>query len=156
MKLFWLYSIRSCLLNQCQINRLLQVMFLAVLQNTSCVWGPSIETFFSCCDEGGSGTTPVFYIYIFFFLTCESLIRRHRQLFSHLWIYSNLIVLCTEKNVDGLNCKFKKTVFENGGLCHKEWASMENGQFVTEHHSCLISGLDIPRRVHLKEGIWLH
>lgn len=33
---------------------------------------------------------------------------------------------------------------------------MENGQFVMEHHSCPISSLDFPRRVHLKEGIWLH
>lgn len=55
--------------------------------------------------------------------------------------------------MDGINCKLKKTIFEKGGLCHKECISMENGQFVTEHHSCPINGLDLPRRVRLEEGI---
>lgn len=49
------------------------------------------------------------------------------------------------------DCNLKKD-----GSCRREWVSMEKGQFVMEHHSCLISGLDVPRRVHLKERLSLH
>lgn len=70
---------------------------------------------------------------------------------------SDSISLCIKKDVDGKNFKYNKTVcLKKGGSCHKEWASMENGQFVTENHSCPISSLDVPGRVHLKEGIRLH
>lgn len=51
-------------------------------------------------------------------------------------------------------CKSNKTIcLKKGGSCHEKQASMENGQFVTEHHSCPINSLNVPGRVHLKEGI---
>lgn len=67
---------------------------------------------------------------------------------------SNSTSLCIRKDADGKNCKCNKTVhLKKGGSCHREWVSTENGQFIMEHHSCPISSLNVPRRVHLKEGI---
>lgn len=59
-----------------------------------------------------------------------------RGYFHMCGLTSNSYTLCTKNDAAGKNCKCYKVVdLKKGGSCHKEWISMENGHFVTEHHS---------------------
>lgn len=157
MRLFWLYSIRSCL-NQRPMNMLHQVMcFGCVTKHVLCMQC-FFQNIFLLLWWRWIRSYPCFMLIVMYIF--------HRWIFSeedlsgyfHIWVFTgNSVSLCTKKDVGGKNCKCNKTIhLKKGGLCHKEWVSMENVQFVTGHHSYPISSLDVPRTVHLKEGIWTH
>lgn len=89
-------------------------------------------------------------------LQTTSPIHPQRHVYFHFFSFTaNSVGLCFENGLSGKTANV--TVFlKKGRPCHKEWPSVKNGQFVTEHHRCPVSSLDVLRRMLLKKGILLH